>query len=201
MNLAVKHEVITTSADKVQAMLEDHLRTTEAFFTKNTETIVEVSKICAERLAKGNKIMLCGNGGSAADAQHIAAEFVGRFKEDRLALPSIALTTDTSAITAIGNDYGYDNVFSRQVEGLGVKGDILIGITTSGNSANVLKAFDSAKKKGLITVLLAGRDGGKAKGTTDYEMIVDYPYSDRIQECHITVMHMMCELIEDFLDI
>jgi D-sedoheptulose 7-phosphate isomerase len=139
---------------------------------------------------------LFGNGGSAADAQHIAAEFVGRFIPDRVPLPALSLATDTSALTALGNDYGYNTVFSRQVEALGNAGDVAIGISTSGNSPNVLEAVDAARKKGLFTIGFTGSDGGKMKGRTDVLFCVPTRMTPRIQETHITLGHVLCELID-----
>ena len=143
--------------------------------------------------------MLCGNGGSAADAQHIAAEFVVRFRSNynRKSLSALALTTDTSLITACGNDYGFENIFARQIEGLGNKGDFLIGISTSGNSSNVYKAFELARKKGIRTLLLSGKDGGKIKNIADNSIIVLHNNTARIQEAHITIGHILCRLVEE----
>jgi D-sedoheptulose 7-phosphate isomerase len=153
--------------------------------------------MAVETLKKGNKILLCGNGGSAADAQHIAAELTGRYKTERMALPAIALTTDTSALTAIGNDYGYDIIFSRQVEALARPGDMLIGISTSGNSQNVLNAFQSARNIGCATMALSGRDGGRMKSAADFNLIVPSDNTPRIQEMHILIGHIICQAIDD----
>lgn len=141
--------------------------------------------------------MLCGNGGSAADSQHIAAELIGRFKKERGALAAIALSTDTSILTCVGNDYSYDDIFSRQVTGLAKPGDILIAISTSGNSPNVLKAVDEANKAGCITVALTGRDGGKLAPLCQHSIVVPSNETARIQEMHIMVGHMLCDLLED----
>ena len=158
--------------------------------------IQEVSKRCVELYKGSNKTILAGNGGSAADAQHIAAEMVGRYGFDRPSLPSLALTTDTSALTAIGNDYGYDQVFSRQLEGMGQDGDIFIGISTSGNSVNIIKAFQIAKKKNIFTVALVGRDGGEMAKIADISLIVPSDSTPRIQESHILIGHIICDIIE-----
>lgn len=158
--------------------------------------LVEVAQVCVEVYRKGKKILIAGNGGSAADAQHFAAELVGRYGFDRPSLPSIALTTDTSNLTAIGNDYGYEYVFSRQLEGLGQEGDLFIGISTSGNSQNVINAFESAKHKGLTTVALVGRDGGKMAAIADYAIVVPSNATPRIQESHLLIEHMICDIIE-----
>lgn len=158
--------------------------------------IEEVSKLCVELYKGNNKTILAGNGGSAADAQHIAAELVGRYGFDRPSLPSLALTTDTSSLTAIGNDYGYDKVFSRQLEGMGQEGDIFIGISTSGNSENIIHAFTSAKEKGIITVALVGKDGGKMAKAADFAIVVPSDSTPRIQESHILIGHIICDIIE-----
>ena len=155
-----------------------------------------VATQCVELYKGMNKTILAGNGGSAADAQHIAAEMVGRYGFDRPSLPSLALTTDTSALTAIGNDYGYDYVFSRQLEGMGLEGDLFIGISTSGNSANIIKAFESAKSKRITTVALVGRDGGKMAAIADIALVVPSDSTPRIQESHILIGHILCDIIE-----
>jgi D-sedoheptulose 7-phosphate isomerase len=159
-------------------------------------SVAEVSKLIVAALMQGHKILLLGNGGSAADAQHIAAEFVGRFAFDRPALPALALSVNTSCVTAIGNDYGFGLVFSRQIEALGQKGDVAIGISTSGNSANVLHAMSTSRKMGLYTVALAGRTGGSLKGAVDHCLCVPSTETARIQECHILIGHIICELVE-----
>jgi len=160
------------------------------------EKIEEVANLCVELYRGDKKTILAGNGGSAADAQHIAAELVGRYGFDRPSIPSLALTTDTSNLTAIGNDYGYDYVFSRQLEGMGQDGDIFIGISTSGNSVNIINAFESAKKKGIKTIALVGRDGGKMAQIADISLIVPSDSTPRIQESHILIGHILCDIIE-----
>jgi len=160
------------------------------------ERIEEVVKKCIEIYRGTNKTILAGNGGSAADAQHIAAELVGRYGFDRPSIPSLALTTDTSNLTAIGNDYGYDKVFSRQLEGMGQKGDLFIGISTSGNSINIINAFNSAKEKGITTVALVGKDGGEMAKMADISLIVPSDSTPRIQEAHILIGHIICDIIE-----
>ena len=152
--------------------------------------------LCEKALNAGHKILLCGNGGSAADAQHIAAELVGRFVHDRKALPAIALTTDSSALTAIGNDYGFDDIFSRQVAGLAAAGDVLIAISTSGNSANILAACAAAQEAGCHVIGLSGKGGGALHGVVDVSVVVPSDVTARIQECHILVGHLLCEGIE-----
>ncbi|MEA3370821.1 MAG: D-sedoheptulose 7-phosphate isomerase [Campylobacterota bacterium] len=159
-------------------------------------TIELTAKRCVGIYNAKKKIILAGNGGSAADAQHIAAEMVGRYGFDRPSLPSLALTTDTSALTAIGNDYGYDYVFSRQLEGMGQDGDIFIGISTSGNSTNIIKAFERAKERGIATVALVGRDGGEMAKLADIALVVPSDSTPRIQESHILIGHILCDIIE-----
>ncbi len=158
--------------------------------------IENVAKRCVALYKTDKKTILAGNGGSAADAQHIAAELVGRYGFDRPSIPSLALTTDTSNLTAIGNDYGYDHVFSRQLEGMGQKGDIFIGISTSGNSVNIIKAFEAAKIKGITTVALTGRDGGEMAKIADVALVVPSDSTPRIQESHILIGHILCDIIE-----
>ena len=147
-------------------------------------------------LEKGRKILTCGNGGSAADSQHMAAEFVGRFVKERQSLPALALTVDTSLLTAVGNDYGFDCVFSRQVEGLGQEGDVLIAISTSGNSANVVKAVKTAKEKGIYVIALTGENGGILAKESDLCLAVPSQVTARIQEMHNMIIHMICEVAE-----
>jgi D-sedoheptulose 7-phosphate isomerase len=178
---------IRASYETKQKMLAD----------KSVVAMIEaVGAKCVEVYRNGRKTLLAGNGGSAADAQHIAAELVGRYGFDRPSIPSVALTVDTSALTAIGNDYGYDRVFSRQLEGMGQEGDLFIGISTSGNSENIVRAFESAKTKGITTVALVGRDGGRMARMADYAVIVPSDATPRIQESHILIGHIWCDIIE-----
>ena len=158
--------------------------------------VAEVSKLIVDALLQGKKILLYGNGGSAADAQHIAAEFVGRFAFDRPALPALALSVNTSCVTAIGNDYGFDLVFSRQIEALGQRGDVAIGISTSGNSANVLHAMSTSKRLGLRTIALTGCTGGKLRNEVELCLCAPSTETPRIQECHILMGHIISELVE-----
>jgi D-sedoheptulose 7-phosphate isomerase len=160
-------------------------------------TAARISEIVIRAIKSGNKPILFGNGGSAADAQHIAAEFVGRFAFDRPALPALALTVNTSCITAIGNDYGYELAFARQIQALGRAGDIAIGISTSGNSPSVLRGIEVAKQLGLITVGFTGAAGGQLKGAVDYCISVPSNETPRIQECHILIGHVIAELVEE----
>ena len=162
-------------------------------------TIAEASEVLLRSMERGNKVLLFGNGGSAADAQHIAAEFVGRFAFDRPALPALALSVNPSSLTAIGNDYGFDLIFSRQIEALGRPGDVALGISTSGNSGNVIRAVSSAKRLGLLTVGLTGRHGGELKNAVDYCIRVPSDETPRIQECHILIGHIISELVEEAL--
>lgn len=162
--------------------------------------ISEIGERCKQAVADGYKILLCGNGGSAADAQHLAAELIGRFVKERRSLAAVALTTDTSILTSIANDYSYDTVFERQVEGLGRAGDVLIGISTSGNSENVLRAMKKARDIGMHTIGLTGEDGGKLKSICDLTLIVPSRITARIQEMHILAGHIICELVEEDYD-
>jgi D-sedoheptulose 7-phosphate isomerase len=152
-----------------------------------------------EAIRTGHKVIWFGNGGSATQSQHMAAEFVGRFLKERKSLPSISLTENMASVTAIGNDYGYDQIFSRQLEGLGQAGDVAIGLSTSGNSANVLKAFDMAKSMQIRTIGLTGETGGKMKGTASLCMCVPSVVTARVQEVHLTIGHILCALVEDAL--
>lgn len=163
--------------------------------------VTQVAGVLAQSLRQGGKVMLCGNGGSAADSQHIAAELTGRFVKDRAPLAGLALSTDSSALTCIANDYSFDAVFERQVLGLGRPGDCLIGISTSGNSANVLRAVEAAKGIGIITIGLLGRDGGKLAGVVDNAVVVPSQTTARIQEAHIFIGHLWCTLIEQHLGV
>ena len=161
--------------------------------------VAEVADLCTQSLRSGGKLLFCGNGGSAADCQHLAAEFIGRFIKDRRPLAAIALSTDTSALTCIGNDYSFDEVFARQVKGLGRCGDVLIGISTSGNSRNVIRAVEEARDAGLHVVGLLGRDGGDLLKLCDLGIVVPSQITARIQESHILIGHTLCGLIEQQL--
>ncbi len=184
------------SLGKVRADIEQHLAAVRAL-DELAGSIAEAGAQLIEILRTGGKVLLCGNGGSAADAQHIAAELTGRFERERRALPAVALTTDTSAMTAIANDYGFTRIFARQVEALGRTGDVLVAISTSGESANVLAAVDTARRAGLQTVGLAGRTGGQLAGVCDRCIVVPEHSTARIQECHILIGHIWCGLIEE----
>jgi D-sedoheptulose 7-phosphate isomerase len=165
------------------------------------EKLIQILADCSNEIVKafqnGNKVLFCGNGGSAADAQHLAAEFSGRFYTDRDALPAEALHVNTSYLTAVANDYSYDVVYSRIIKGIGKKGDILVGLSTSGNSGNIVKAFEMAKEKGMITVGLTGTTGGKMKELSDFLLNVPSTDTPRIQESHILLGHIICQLVEE----
>ena len=171
-------------------LLENFIKEEEK--RKETE---KVAKVLAEVFNNGNKVLICGNGGSNCDALHFAEEFTGRFRGDRRALPAIAIS-ESSHITCVGNDYGFDYVFSRGVEAYGKSGDMFIGISTSGNSGNVIKAVEAAKKLGIKTCVLLGKDGGKLKGICDYEFIIPGKTSDRVQEIHMMILHIIIEGVE-----
>jgi len=182
--------------------LEAHKETIEAVIKTLIPDIEKASLMAIETLKKGHKILLCGNGGSAADAQHIAAELSGRYKIERRGLPGIALTTDTSALTAIANDYGYEFVFARQVEALANKGDLLIAISTSGNSPNILSALKTARELECRTIGLSGRGGGSMNDLCDLNIVIPSSDTPRIQEMHILIGHTICQAIDDaFSDI
>ncbi|MBU1248380.1 MAG: D-sedoheptulose 7-phosphate isomerase [Proteobacteria bacterium] len=191
---------MTESAlEKVHAHARAGLEAREKFFAEKSESLVELAKVMAVCLAKGGKILLCGNGGSAADCQHLAAEFVNRFKLERPPLPAIALTTDTSALTAIGNDYGFDLVFLKQVQALGSTGDVLIGISTSGSSPNVVAALKEGQRKGMITVGMSGESGGEMVPLCDHVVLAPSPDTAVVQEIHIAAGHILCHLVDHFL--
>jgi D-sedoheptulose 7-phosphate isomerase len=176
--------------------LEEHRKVFDRLIEGEIESITECAELIWRAFEDGKKVLLCGNGGSAADAQHIAAEFVGRYETERRALPSLALTTDTSAITAIGNDYGYERVFARQIEAMARKGDVVIGISTSGNSPNVLAALEKAREIGCVNIGMTGANGGKMVDLCDACLRVPSERTARIQEAHITVAHIWCEYID-----
>ena len=185
--------------ESVLSAFADSARVKEQFARDHADRIVEVARLLATAFREGRKVLLFGNGGSATDAAHIAAEFVGRYKRERAPLPAIALATDIAAITCIANDYGYDELFARQVRAHGQKGDIAIAISTSGNSANVLNGAAAARECGLTTIAWTGAAGGKLAGLVDYPFIVPSTVTSRIQESHITLGHVLCELVEEQL--
>lgn len=182
------HDIIAASIAVKQQILAD-----EAM----QQTIAEAVTAITAAFNNGKKVLFCGNGGSAADAQHLAAEFSGRFYIDRKALPSEALHCNTSYLTAVGNDYSYDVIYARIIDGTGQEGDVLVGLSTSGNSRNVVKAFESAKQKGMITVGLTGATGGQMKPFSDFLFNVPSTDTPRIQESHILIGHIICQLVEE----
>jgi D-sedoheptulose 7-phosphate isomerase len=190
--------------DFSQVIMQDHIikifkessRVKEAFINENLSKLINIIDVLTAALKSGNKILLFGNGGSAADAQHIAAEFINRFLIERPPLPAIALTTDTSVITSIGNDYDFSEIFSKQIRAIGQPGDVAWGISTSGNSANVMKGLEMAKKMGLVTVAFTGKDGGSIAKIVDFSVNVSSSNTARIQETHITAGHAICELVD-----
>lgn len=185
--------------EKILKAFEESVKVKERFAKEYTETIVEVSKVIADAFNDGKKLILFGNGGSATDASHIAAEFVNRFKRERPGLPAIALNTDMAVITSIANDYDYSEIFARQLKPLSEEGDIVIAISTSGTSSNVLKAMDAAKKKKLRTIVFTGAKGEKFASKADYAFIVPSDSTPRIQETHITLGHVLCQMVEEIL--
>ena len=182
----------------LNTLIEDHIRCLESLKAK-AASLEQAGQALLACLLDGGKLLICGNGGSASDAQHFAAEIVGRFEKERRAFPAVALSTDTSILTAVGNDYGYDEVFARQVAGLGRPGDVLIGISTSGLSPNVIRAVQCARAMTMRTVGLLGKDGGPLKGLVDQAIVVESDTTARIQEAHIFILHYWAGIIEDGL--
>jgi D-sedoheptulose 7-phosphate isomerase len=185
-----------THGDSIQNDLNEHLKTIELVRETLVQPIHSLGKLLSKTLLDGGTVFWCGNGGSASDSQHLSAELVGRFKKNRRPLRSVALTTDTSALTCIANDFSYDDVFSRQVEALGRPGDLLVCISTSGKSENILRALKSATKMGMKTCALLGKGGGTAKELADHSITIPSDTTARIQEAHILIGHILCELIE-----
>ena len=185
--------------EKIKSIFKESIKVKEKVCENHLETIIKIVRLIIQCLEDGGKVILCGNGGSAADSQHIASELIGRFKMDRSPLPAIALSTNTSILTSLGNDYSYEVIFSRQVQALAKKGDILIAISTSGRSGNVVEAVKTAKNIGLKTIALTGKDGGKLGKIADVSLVVPSQETPRIQESHITVAHIICELVEEQL--
>ncbi|RZI85096.1 MAG: SIS domain-containing protein [Rubrivivax sp.] len=186
----------------MSTLFSDNIREHQAVLTQLHHLEGEVARaaeVMAASLRQGGKLMFCGNGGSAADSQHIASELTGRFIKDRRPLAAMALTTDTSALTCIGNDYSFDDIFVRQVQGLGRAGDCLVGISTSGNSSNVIKAIEVARQQGMLTIGLLGRDGGRLKAMNDVSIVVPSHTTARVQEMHILIGHTLCGLIEEIM--
>lgn len=179
--------------------LDEHVGVFSSLVGDCVDSIEECGRLILETVSRGNKILICGNGGSAADAQHIAAEFVGRYETERRALPAIALTTDTSALTALANDYSFERIFARQVEALAAEGDLLIAISTSGNSPNVIAAVMEARRKGCTVIGMTGSGGKKLASLCDACLLVPSQRTARIQEAHITVAHIWCEMVDDLI--
>jgi D-sedoheptulose 7-phosphate isomerase len=185
--------------DRMKAAFHSHREVLEALERELGPKMILVAELLVDTFRNGNKLLVMGNGGSAADAQHLAGEIVGRFKLERRGLPAIALSTDTSILTAVANDYGFDAIFSRQVEALAREGDAVIGISTSGSSSNVLSALRLAREMGCRTVGLLGKDGGSIREMVDLDLTVPGHDTPRIQEGHITIIHILCELVEEAL--
>ena len=183
----------------IEQIFADSITVKQETLKRNLPAIAQAAQTIIDAFENGNKILFCGNGGSAADSQHIAAEFVGRFQKERKAWPAIALTTDTSALTAFGNDYTFDIVFSRQIEALGQKGDVLVAISTSGNSKNVIKAVHCAKAMGITIIGMTGGNGGALAPLCDVTIIAASPKTARIQESHLVIFHAICEMVENAL--
>jgi D-sedoheptulose 7-phosphate isomerase len=183
--------------DILKKEIQDHIDLANQIMLDLPFAIKKVADLIYDAFEIKNKLILFGNGGSAADAQHIAAEFTGRFLRERKGLPAIALTTDTSALTAIGNDYGFEFIFSRQVEAIANDGDVLIGISTSGNSVNVIKAIEKGKELNCVTISFTGKDGGLLSKKSDLNINIEHNVTARIQEMHILVGHLLCKLVDD----
>jgi D-sedoheptulose 7-phosphate isomerase len=184
------------NAELITRSLQEHLEAIQALLASQLQEIEASGHIICDALEAGHKILLCGNGGSAADAQHIAAELVGRYEKERRAFPAISLTTDTSALTALSNDYGYDEVFARQVAAHAVAGDVLIAISTSGKSPSVVKAADQARAIGCRTIALTGCSGEPLTAHCDFAVVVPSERTSRVQEAHITIGHLWCEMVD-----
>jgi D-sedoheptulose 7-phosphate isomerase len=185
--------------EKIKDILLESIQVKEEILRNQIDQIAQIAQLMIDCLKKDGKVIVFGNGGSASDSQHIAAELVGRFKKDRSALAAIALTTNTSILTSLANDYGYDVVFSRQLEALGKKNDVVLGISTSGKAKNVALGIKQAKKMGIKTVVLSGGDGGDIVKLADVSLVVPSKITARIQEAHITIAHIICEMIEQEL--
>lgn len=185
--------------ERIRKIIAESISVKENLKSNHIDIIEKAADLIAQSIEQGGKAILFGNGGSAADAQHIAGELVGRFMKERPALAAIALTTNTSTLTAVANDYGYETTFARQIEGLGKKGDVAIGISTSGNSPNVIEGIKRAKHIGIRTVALTGGDGGKVSRIADLSVIVPSHSTPRIQESHSMIGHIICELVEEEL--
>lgn len=184
---------------RIAQMADESERASREFFTTSRELVARAAQLICDSMRAGGKLLVFGNGGSAADAQHIAAELAFKMGRERRALAAIALTTDTSLLTAVSNDHSFDLVFARQLQALGSRGDVALAISTSGNSQNVITAIEEARRLGITTIGLLGNNGGKASELVDLALIVRHPETPRIQEVHITIGHIVCQLIEDEL--
>ena len=193
---STRSEKSTAARALLVRSLEEHLDSLKILLDTKLDQIEQTGNLICRTLTAGNKILLCGNGGSAADAQHIAAELVGRYERQRGAWPAVALTTDTSALTALSNDFGYDEVFARQVQALANRGDLLIAISTSGKSPSIIRAVERAKELGCQTLALAGSDGGPLAALCDEALVVASERTSRVQEAHITIGHLWCEMVD-----
>ena len=185
--------------ERIEKALEESVRVKQAFVRKHVEQLIQLAEQVTRAFTNDRKLLLCGNGGSAADAQHIAAEFVNRFMLERPPLPAVALTTDTSVLTSIGNDYSFDEVFSKQVKAIGMEGDVLLGISTSGNSRNIIEAVKAAREQGLYTAGLLGGDGGGLRAEVELSLIAESRVTARVQETHIFAGHLLCQMVDDML--
>ena len=185
--------------EKIISDIQASIAAKESLIALQVDLIEKAARLILRAVQNGNKVMFFGNGGSASDSQHLAAEFVGRYEKERRALAAIALTTDTSILTAVGNDYGFDRIFERQIEALGKKGDVAVGISTSGNSKNVILGVTKAKSLGLGTIGLLGRGGGELKSRVDVPIVIPSQKTSRVQECHIMIGHILCERIDELL--
>ena len=185
--------------ERIQQIAQESIDTKRAFFDSHSDSVARAAEILITAIQAGGKVLIFGNGGSAADAQHIAAELVNRLRHDRPPIAAIALTTDSSILTSVGNDSTFDELFERQLRALGRAGDVALAISTSGNSPNVLRAAEAARELGIKTIGLAGRNGGRLAGAVDLALIVATESTQRIQETHITIGHILCELIEEAL--
>jgi len=185
--------------DRINQIMRESIEAKRSFFEGHAERVIRAAELVITSIKAGGKVLIFGNGGSAADAQHIAAEFVNKLNFDRPPIAAIALTTDTSVLTSVGNDASFENLFERQIRALGRPDDIALAISTSGSSPNVLRGVDAAREIGIKTIALAGRDGGKLAGAVDIALVVDARSTQRIQETHITIGHILCELVEEAL--
>ncbi|MDD5240720.1 MAG: D-sedoheptulose 7-phosphate isomerase [Sulfuricella sp.] len=196
---ASKNNQFMTTDDAIHRNIAEHIQTIELVRGSLIGATQRIGHLVSQSLSSGGTLFWCGNGGSAADSQHLAAELVGRFKKNRRPLRSVALTTDTSVLTCVANDYSYEDIFARQLEALGRSGDVLLAISTSGNSENVIRAIKTAKSMGITTIAWLGKDGGSCKDLADHALVIPSDSTARIQEAHILIGHILCELVEQEL--